>query len=263
MVKISLYVSGWNGGASGSASWMRTRRAATPAIRKKTKVEIRYMIPIRLWSVVVSQAPMPRRRMVTGTRAGAARPERSTTGGAAVVAMGVSFRRLQLFQRLKVGDDVGRFFIGQTKVGHDRARLDCRRVQDPAFQIVGTIVRHSPTGNGIAGRNAGQIRADGAVGARYPRNGVAAGAAFLRNQHGSDGWIATARRGLGRIGWCRCPRRGCRRRSGYLRQATWGNRGVGNNWRWRRRRGRIRNGRSRCCVAGLLLLQPRLEFVRR
>ena len=48
MVNTWLYVSSPSGGASGSASCVLTSNAATPPIRKKTRVETMYMIPIFL-----------------------------------------------------------------------------------------------------------------------------------------------------------------------------------------------------------------------
>ena len=40
----------------GTLSWSRIISASTPPRQKKTKVRTRYMIPIRLWSVVVTQS---------------------------------------------------------------------------------------------------------------------------------------------------------------------------------------------------------------
>jgi hypothetical protein len=48
MVKIWLYRSPSNGGASGNASCKRTSSAASPPIRKKRNVLTMYMIPIFL-----------------------------------------------------------------------------------------------------------------------------------------------------------------------------------------------------------------------
>jgi hypothetical protein len=65
MVKIWLYSSALNGGASGSASCRRTSSAARPPSRKKMNVLTMYMIPIFLWSGVVSHSPIPRRTVAT------------------------------------------------------------------------------------------------------------------------------------------------------------------------------------------------------
>src|SRR4030081_346816 len=105
IVKIWLHSSGSIGGDPGSASWVRTSSAARPPRTKKMKVETMYRMPIFLWSVVVSQAPPPRRAGIwIGVRdvsaAGGA-----TTGGAAVVAIdGLSNSRL--LQRLEESDDL-------------------------------------------------------------------------------------------------------------------------------------------------------------
>src|SRR5438309_11946519 len=107
MVKIWLYSSGCSGGASGSANCVRTRSAARPPRTKKTKVEMMYRMPIFLWSVVVSQAPTPRRSRARSECPGAGLVGRATTGGAAVVAINLSL------QGLEVGDDLGRFIVGQ------------------------------------------------------------------------------------------------------------------------------------------------------
>src|SRR5207248_5889417 len=94
---------------------MRTSSAARPPRTKKTNVETMYRMPIFLWSVVVNQAPTPRRSRAASECAGAG--GRATTRGAVVVAIKFSF------QGLEVRDDLGRFVVGQAEVGHGRAGL--------------------------------------------------------------------------------------------------------------------------------------------
>ena len=55
----SLYCRSLTNWSPGSASSLRTTSAIDPAMKKKTNELIRYMIPIFLWSVVVSQAYRP------------------------------------------------------------------------------------------------------------------------------------------------------------------------------------------------------------
>jgi hypothetical protein len=57
----SLYVASLTNWSPGWASSARTTSTISPAMKKKTNELIRYMIPIFLWSVVVSQAYRPLR----------------------------------------------------------------------------------------------------------------------------------------------------------------------------------------------------------
>ena len=67
---------------SGTASCERIRSASTPPNSRNSIVRTRYMIPIRLWSVVVSQANQPR-----GSDRG---PRRAISGRAATDAVRAS-----------------------------------------------------------------------------------------------------------------------------------------------------------------------------
>src|SRR4051794_6582796 len=138
VVKIWLYISSWKGCDSGSASCTRTRRAARPPNRKKMKVETMYISPIFLWSVVVSQAPMPRRRTACVAGSDAGRVGRATRGGAAAVAMRSdhSCSSKHLLQRFEIRDDVRRFLVGEAEVRHERARLEGGWIHDPRLQVV-------------------------------------------------------------------------------------------------------------------------------
>ena len=79
IVNSSLYVLG---SSSVLFAWLSCRRmssASVPPRMKKTNVRTRYMIPIRLWSVVVTQDVQPvrsrstRRATICGTGGGLAR----------------------------------------------------------------------------------------------------------------------------------------------------------------------------------------------
>src|SRR5574338_63042 len=59
IVNSWLYFSGDRNVWSGACSCHRIRRASQPPIRKKMKAEAPYMMPIRLWSTVVSQLLIP------------------------------------------------------------------------------------------------------------------------------------------------------------------------------------------------------------
>ncbi len=59
IVKIWLYWSAVRNVCSGRASWMRMRSASAPPTRKKKKAVMKYMMPIFLWSTVVSQLHLP------------------------------------------------------------------------------------------------------------------------------------------------------------------------------------------------------------
>src|SRR5262249_24096420 len=102
------------------------------------KVEMMYIRPIFLWSVVVSQAPMPRRGTLSDLAPDASPPGRATTGGAAVTAM-ASHCSLSL-EGFQIGDDVGCFLVCQPEVGHDRAGFESGRVHDPRLEIIRTVV---------------------------------------------------------------------------------------------------------------------------
>src|SRR3954469_10926269 len=87
---------------------MRMSSASTPPTRKKTKAVTMYMIPIFLWSTVVTQSVHPRPRGVT------ARAAISGTGRRAVV-VGVSTAAIGLSSRSGVG--------GQARLRGGRRRL--------------------------------------------------------------------------------------------------------------------------------------------
>src|SRR5689334_14794837 len=59
IVNSSLYVCGVSRSLLGTASWRRMSSASTPPRMKKANVRTRYMIPMRLWSVVVTQDAQP------------------------------------------------------------------------------------------------------------------------------------------------------------------------------------------------------------
>ena len=63
IVKSALYAPGPMKSPRGWASWIRIKRASSPARAKKTAEVTRYMIPIFLWSTVVNQS----RRLPGGT----------------------------------------------------------------------------------------------------------------------------------------------------------------------------------------------------
>src|SRR5207248_7599144 len=126
---------------------MRTSSAARPPRTKKTNVETMYRMPIFLWSVVVNQAPTPRRSRAARECAGAGVTGRATTGRGAVVAISLFYNSCCLppyrprgastlgyiaasdsgdnaadavragaseeksFQGLEVSDDLGRFVV--------------------------------------------------------------------------------------------------------------------------------------------------------
>ncbi len=87
IVKSWLYVCGSRNVLSACDSWSRMSSASTPPSMKKAKVRTRYMIPIRLWSVVVTQLVQPVRSGATAwaTTSGSGVVVRE---GAVVVAMG-------------------------------------------------------------------------------------------------------------------------------------------------------------------------------
>src|SRR5215471_7918934 len=62
-----------------------------------------------------------------------------------------------LFQQLEVGDDLGRLVVSQADVGHQRAGLQSRWIQNPLLEIVGTGVVDRAAGNLGAARDAGQV----------------------------------------------------------------------------------------------------------
>src|SRR3954470_22324481 len=95
IVKSWLYVCGCRNVLSDCDSCTRMSSASTPPRRKKANVRTRYMIPMRLWSVVVTQLVQP-------VRCGAT-PWATTCGsgvvvreGAVVVAMGGGVLRLRV-----------------------------------------------------------------------------------------------------------------------------------------------------------------------
>jgi hypothetical protein len=59
IVKIWLYRSAENSFCSGAASWARMSRASTPPTTKKNSAAAPYMMPIFLWSTVLTQARHP------------------------------------------------------------------------------------------------------------------------------------------------------------------------------------------------------------
>src|SRR6478736_1588684 len=59
IVNSWLYISGVRNVWSGIRSCQRISRASRPPIRKNRKAEAPYMMPIRLWSTVVSQLLIP------------------------------------------------------------------------------------------------------------------------------------------------------------------------------------------------------------
>ena len=88
IVKSWLYVCGSSSVLSACDSWSRISSASTPPSMKKANVRTRYMIPIRLWSVVVTQR-RPAARARGATRAGddSAAAAWSCATGVAVAAM--------------------------------------------------------------------------------------------------------------------------------------------------------------------------------
>jgi len=69
---------------------------------------------MRLWSVMVSQAP---------------RPVRSACG----TATGATTSSFQLFQ---IGDELPDLLVGQRDLGHGDVRLDRLRILEPAVQVL-------------------------------------------------------------------------------------------------------------------------------
>src|SRR3954465_3583919 len=65
IVSSSLYVCGVSSVLFAWLSWSRMSSASVPPSMKKTKVRTRYMIPIRLWSVVVAHDVQPVRSRST------------------------------------------------------------------------------------------------------------------------------------------------------------------------------------------------------
>src|SRR6266700_8062598 len=81
-----------------------------------------------------------------------------------------------LLERFEIGHNLGGLIVGEPDVGHRRARFECRRVQDPLFEIVWPGVRDGSASDlGTAG-HAREIWADRTGGARDARDGVAANA---------------------------------------------------------------------------------------
>ena len=70
---------------SGTASWVRISSASTPPRTKKTSTVARYMIPIRLWSVVVIHDVQPRASRIADEAMICGRG-RVRSGGVSVVA---------------------------------------------------------------------------------------------------------------------------------------------------------------------------------
>ena len=65
----------------GRMSWVRISIAKTTAMRKNTSAVPMYIAPIFLWSVVVSQAPMPPRCFAASAATGTASGSGAAPGG--------------------------------------------------------------------------------------------------------------------------------------------------------------------------------------
>src|SRR5581483_4439321 len=115
----------------GPNSCVRIRSASTPPAPKKASAVKKYMIPMRLWSVVVSQPTSPLRSPQT-------RSSRSTycwplgrMTVATTPAPGEGGWSPSLLQLLEVGRDRVHLRPGETQVGHAHTGLDVLRVVNP------------------------------------------------------------------------------------------------------------------------------------
>src|SRR6266550_1436675 len=99
--------------------------AKMPDRRKKTNVEPRYIMPMRLWSTVVNQLAIFSQRLgfATGmlTLAIYQVPPSTTTPNATVCALRFTLD-YELLERLQICHQVGNVLWLQSTVGHLRAR---------------------------------------------------------------------------------------------------------------------------------------------
>src|SRR5262245_39670453 len=123
IVKSWLYWSAFSRCWSGRASWLRISSASSPPIRKKANAETPYMIPIFLWSTVVSQLQKP---VVAVGR-------RRSPRGAGTLTLAISSPPSSR-QAVQVGRQRVDLVLGQPVVRHLRALLHRVRVAQPRLQ---------------------------------------------------------------------------------------------------------------------------------
>src|SRR5438445_12178048 len=92
-------------------------------------------MPMRLWSIVVSQLQIPLGWVGRRNSGWGGAGSRSTSRGSVTVAMSSP-----LLQRLEVGDEVGDLVAAEVQVGHLRPGLLARRVVQPLAQVLGRHV---------------------------------------------------------------------------------------------------------------------------
>src|SRR5277367_5591316 len=110
------------------------RRASQPAMTRKTTAMRTYMMPIFLWSTVVTHSWST---AVQGRPAGFSANFR----GSSMIAM--SGPRKALAERSQVADDVVALFVTQAEGRHQATRLDLLRVGHPAPEVLGVVFDHA------------------------------------------------------------------------------------------------------------------------
>src|SRR6267143_1727704 len=99
----------------------------------------------------------------------------------------------RLLEGLQKGHDLGGLVVGQADVGHGRAGLQRRRVENPLLEVVGAVDGDRATGDLGAAGDPGEVRANLAGGARDPGDRVAAdtwlGGDDLRTFGGRAAWL--------------------------------------------------------------------------
>src|SRR3954454_7108715 len=176
IVMSSLYVCGVSSVLSAWLSCSRMSSASVPPSRKKTNVRTRYMIPMRLWSVVVTQEVQPvrsrstRRATICGTAVGAviscvamrgSRCLRKGVGSAAGLLAAVDALALALRGRVGLADRVALALLpGRVLVGRDGAdERDHVRVVAPAE--LGALAAERPAGQLAGDLEPGVVRVAG------------------------------------------------------------------------------------------------------
>src|SRR6478609_2818714 len=115
--------------------------ASKPPISRNTSAVAPYMMPIFLWSTVVTHERQPvvevgRAKTPAGRSLGSPSPEGRASGRASVSAMECSGdgegrsdrRRHRLVQRLEEGDQLVDLRLGETEVGHAASALGVHRL---------------------------------------------------------------------------------------------------------------------------------------
>src|SRR6478609_3268885 len=121
IVKTWLYRSALSSLPLGVASWRRMRRASMPPIMKKNSAAAPYMMPIFLWSTVVTQLRQP---VVDEDGRAKTPPGRLCTASPAPRARGPSMAVMTcsfLLQGDEEGDQVVDLVFGQVEVVHAAA----------------------------------------------------------------------------------------------------------------------------------------------